>query len=177
MMSAEDVLAVLGQLEAARVQTWLDGGWGVDALLHTQTRQHDDLDLVVARADESRTVTALAALGFDHAREVEPGLPARLVLRDEVDRRVDLHLVVFDEAGNGWQQLSSRAWELYPAEGLRGTGTVAEKAVSCLTAELQLRHHLGYAWDDDDARDMLLLAEKYGLLVPPPFWPIKLDRH
>jgi lincosamide nucleotidyltransferase A/C/D/E len=63
MMGVGDVLAVLEQLEAARVQSWLDGGWGVDALLHTQTRQHDDLDLVIARADESQAVTALAALG------------------------------------------------------------------------------------------------------------------
>src|SRR5262245_13638715 len=159
MMSAEDVLAVLEQLEAASVKNWVDGGWGVDALLGRQTRQHDDLDLVVSRGDESRALKALEALGFGRVREVEPGLPARLVLRDELDRRVDFHLVVFDEGGNGWQQLSHRAWALYPAEGLRGAGTVAGKAVICLTADLQLRHHLGYAWDDSDANDMLLLAE------------------
>ncbi len=89
MMSARDVIAVLEQLEAVGVQTCIDGGWGVDALLRRQTRQHDDLDLVVRRADESRALAALAALGFSDA----PGLPARLVLRDAGDRRVDLHLV------------------------------------------------------------------------------------
>src|SRR5215468_1002191 len=98
MMSAGDVVTVLNQLEAAQVQTWLDGGWGVDALLGRETRPHDDLDLVVARADASMVVTALTVLGFTHASDVEPGLPARLVLRDRADRRVDLHLVVFDGA-------------------------------------------------------------------------------
>jgi lincosamide nucleotidyltransferase A/C/D/E len=177
MMSARDVVAVLEQLEAVGVQTCIDGGWGVDALLRRQTRQHDDLDLVVRRADESRVLTALAALGFSHAREVEPGLPARLVLRDPGDRRVDLHLVLFDEAGNGWQQLSDHAWALYPAAGLCGTGQVKDKVVTCLTADLQLCHHLGYAWDDHDAHDVQLLAERYSVPVPPPLWPIKLDTH
>ena len=36
MMNAGDVLAVLEQLEAAGVPTWLDGGWGVDALLECE---------------------------------------------------------------------------------------------------------------------------------------------
>ncbi len=97
MMSARDVIAVLEQLEAVGVQTCIDGGWGVDALLRRQTRQHDDLDLVVRRADESRALAALAALGFSDA----PGLPARLVLRDAEDRRVDPHLVLFGTATTG----------------------------------------------------------------------------
>jgi hypothetical protein len=88
----------------------------------------------------------------------------------------NLHLVLFDEAGNGWQQLSDHAWDLYPTAGLRGTGEVGGKVVACLTAELQLRHHLGYAWDDNDAHDVQLLAERCGVPVPPPLWRIK-DAH
>ena len=41
------VLAVLDEIEALGVRAWVDGGWGVDALLAEETREHDDLDLVV----------------------------------------------------------------------------------------------------------------------------------
>jgi lincosamide nucleotidyltransferase A/C/D/E len=34
-----------------RACAWLDGAWGVDALLGEKTWDHEDLDLVVARQD------------------------------------------------------------------------------------------------------------------------------
>ena len=43
-MSAADVVEVLDVLEAADVAVFLDGGWGVDALIGAQ-REHDDLDV------------------------------------------------------------------------------------------------------------------------------------
>ena len=76
-------------------------------------------------------------------------------------------MIVFDEHGNGWQQLGDDAWGLYPAEGLRGEGLVRGRTVRCITPELQLRHHLGYSWEDDDRRDMRTLAERFGLALPP----------
>ena len=33
MMTATDVVEVLDRLDAASLEAWLDGGWGVDALL------------------------------------------------------------------------------------------------------------------------------------------------
>ena len=167
MMGAHDVLEVLDRLDAHGVAVWLDGGWGIDALLGDETRPHDDLDLVVDRNDVPRARAALRPLGFERAPEVEPGLPARLVLRDARNRRVDLHVVVFDERGNGWQQLADDAWGGYPADGLRGEGLVRGRRVRCITPELQLRHHLGYSWDEDDHRDMAALAERFGLALPP----------
>lgn len=49
MMTASDVAVVLDRLEDAKIEAWLEGGWGVDALLGKQTRTHDDLDLINAR--------------------------------------------------------------------------------------------------------------------------------
>src|SRR6478672_2893398 len=46
-MSAEDVVAIVTRLQRAGLPVWLDGGWGVDALVRRQTRPHDDLDVVV----------------------------------------------------------------------------------------------------------------------------------
>ena len=166
-MTARDVLEALSALEGAGIEHRLDGGWGVDALLRRQTREHGDVDVVVDRSDAARAEEALALVGFRHAADVEPGLPARLVLRDAHRRQIDLHLVVFDEAGNGWQELSDGAWGLYPARELDGSGTVAGSPVRCITPDLQLRHHLGYPWGEADVHDLSLLAERFGVPLPP----------
>lgn len=122
---AVDVVAVLERLAEQRIVVWIDGGWGVDALLGAQTRPHRDLDLVVGQPHCSGAKTALRALGYLHEPSIEPGLPARLVLRDPDGREVDLHPAVFDARGNGWQPLGAGAWGAYPAEGLRGEGCIA----------------------------------------------------
>ncbi|MGI8926511.1 MAG: nucleotidyltransferase domain-containing protein [Tepidiformaceae bacterium] len=166
-MDAAQLLDVLARLEAAGVRTWLDGGWGVDALLRTQTRDHADADIVIARDDSTRAAEALAADGFAHDASADPGLPARLVLRAADGRSIDLHPIVFDERGNGWQQLSARGWGAYPAAGLEGNGEVGGRAVRCITADLQLRHHLGYDWGETDRADMAHLAARFGVALPP----------
>ena len=64
MMLADDVALVVTALAEAGVAAWLDGGWGVDALLGEQTREHDDLDLVMALADAAAALEALASVGY-----------------------------------------------------------------------------------------------------------------
>ena len=54
MMRAQDVLEIVAYLDAAGVRVWLDGGWGVDALLGEQTRPHKDLDIVVEQGSTNR---------------------------------------------------------------------------------------------------------------------------
>lgn len=169
MMTDDDVLKVLDALEGAGVSVWLDGGWGVDALLARQTRPHDDLDAVIDRRDLVGAKSALARLGFEHAAHVEPGLPARLVLRDRGGRQVDLHPVTFDIGGNGHQDLGDGRSGFYPAEGLAAVGEIGGRPVHCITAELQVRHHLGYEPTDRDRRDMQALARRFGLGMPPPY--------
>jgi lincosamide nucleotidyltransferase A/C/D/E len=167
MLEASDVLAVLDQLDRAGLVVWLDGGWGVDALLGYQSRPHRDLDVVVDRDDAAAAQAALAGMGFRRDEAAVPGLPARLVLVDAAGRQVDLHPVVFDAHGNGWQDLGGNAWGDYPAEGLAGTGQVGDREVRCVTAELQIRHHLGYPLGDGDRHDLALLGERFGVAVPP----------
>jgi lincosamide nucleotidyltransferase A/C/D/E len=166
-MEAAAALAVLERLDGAGVATWVDGGWGIDALVGAQTRPHEDLDLVVAEATLDQARAALEKLGYRHDPTPEPGLPARLVLGDGDGRRVDLHPVVFDERGDGWQPLGDGAWGAYPADGLTATGRIGGREIRCLTPQLQLRHHLGYAPDDDDRHDLRLLADHFGLGLPP----------
>jgi hypothetical protein len=49
MLDATDVLGILDQLDGAGLMVWLDGGWGVDALLGRHSRPHQDLDLAECR--------------------------------------------------------------------------------------------------------------------------------
>jgi hypothetical protein len=46
-MIAHDVLDFYKTMSDVGVDVWIDGGWGVDALLGKQTRQHKDLDIAI----------------------------------------------------------------------------------------------------------------------------------
>jgi lincosamide nucleotidyltransferase A/C/D/E len=171
MLDVTDVLGILDQLDRAGLVVWLDGGWGIDALLGRHSRPHEDLDLVISRDACALAQAVLTPVGFQHDLAAVPGLPARLALVDGDGRRVDLHPVVFDRQGNGWQELGGGAWGEYPAEGLRGVGMVAGRQVRCLTPQLQVRHHLGYPLGTTDRHDLGLLAERFGVAVPPAIQP------
>ena len=166
MTDASDVLSVVAALEEAGLRVWLDGGWGVDALAGEQTRDHDDLDCVIALADASLTRDTLALLGFTVALD---DLPTRFVMRDRSDRRIDFHTVTFDAAGDATQQLQDGTLAPYPSEGFSGSGYVAGVRVACLTAAVQSLHHLGYDPDQKDHHDMALLAERCGIDLPAPY--------
>ena len=163
-MNQNDVLDVLERLDAAALEWWIDGGWGVDALLGEETRPHDDLDLIVRREDLDR----VRALLPEFVRDADDWWPARYVLLDASGRQIDFHPVTFDERGDGWQELPDGTFGRYPAAGLRGTGRIGARAVRCATPELQLAHH-DYATggpDDIDWDDVRVLCERFGLAVP-----------
>jgi lincosamide nucleotidyltransferase A/C/D/E len=50
-VSADDVIEILDAFDRAGATVWLDGGWGVDALLGEERRRHDDLDVAIAQSD------------------------------------------------------------------------------------------------------------------------------
>ena len=50
-MKAEDVIELYETLEKNGISIWLDGGWGIDALLEEQTRLHEDVDIIVQEKD------------------------------------------------------------------------------------------------------------------------------
>jgi lincosamide nucleotidyltransferase A/C/D/E len=175
-MTSDEVVDLLERLDAAGVPVWVDGGWGVDALVGRQTRAHRDLDLALARKDLDHACLALGSDGFHHDDAADPGLPARCVLVDAHGREVDLHPLVFDAAGDGWQQLTADAptpprhgsgWGRYPVEHLRASGIIGGRTVRCLSAELQKQFHDGYSWGASDRHDVALLERECGVAMPP----------
>src|SRR4051812_13639539 len=121
-MATNDVLDVTNVLPRAGIDFWLDGGWGIDALMGAQHRRHEDLDIVVP-----------------------------LVVINQV----------YDAMPNGEDCK-------YPAHDFT-TGRVGETTVGCVSAALQLAHHLGYVPRPHDHDDMARLAERFGLDLPPPY--------
>jgi lincosamide nucleotidyltransferase A/C/D/E len=166
-MEASDVLDVTTALRHARVDFWLDGGWGVDALLCSQQRPHDDLDLVVPLDSIERVCAVLATVGY---RVSEDSLPTRAVLRDQDGRQVDLHPISFDASGTGWQAGAGPNGDdcEYPAQDFT-TGRVGASSLGCLSPKLQLAHHVGYVPRPHDRDDMTRLATRFGLVLPPPY--------
>jgi lincosamide nucleotidyltransferase A/C/D/E len=63
-MTADDVVALYARLTQAGVRVWVDGGWGVDALLGRQTRPHADLDVAVEFKHVPAVRTILVSEGF-----------------------------------------------------------------------------------------------------------------
>ena len=154
---------MIDRLEAAGIDVWVQGGWGVDALARRQTRPHDDLDLAVDVERLDDAVDALAPLGFRHDESAWPGLPARYVLRDGKGRQIDFHPLRFDEHGDGLQDLGDGRFGRHPAAGLSGEGEIGGRNVSCCTVALQRLFHQGYTpLRDQDRHDLTLLAELDG---------------
>ena len=161
-------MAVLDALESDGISVWVDGGWGVDALVREQTRDHDDLDLVVSLVDCDLAMRSLQGLGF---ALYEDERPTRFVLGDDHDRRIDFHTVSFDDIGDGYQVLPDGSAHRYRRTALTGRGRVGNRHVRCLTAEAQIECHLGYEPDEGDRRDMRALAYRFQLGLPPPYRP------
>jgi lincosamide nucleotidyltransferase A/C/D/E len=157
-MSAEEVVALLGLMEG--IDVWLDGGWGVDALIGEQTREHDDLDVVVARSDVPLLIEALGQEGYEVAKGQ---LPTCIVLLDPTGRQVDVHPVEFDASGNGIYAMEEGGTWPYPARGFAGTGRVLDRGARCLTPEVQVLCHAGYELAETDHHDLASLRERFGI--------------
>jgi lincosamide nucleotidyltransferase A/C/D/E len=164
-MTGSEVVRILDCLEQGGVSTWLDGGWGVDALLGEQTRAHGDLDVVVELEQAAEISPRLGRLGY---RLVLDDRPTRFVVEDGEGRHVDFHPIAFDSEGAGRQTGAGPHGgdAIYPADGLAGEGWVAGRRVACLTPELLLRHHTGYEPQEKDRHNVRLLCERFGLPLP-----------
>ena len=163
------MVALVRNLEDHGITLWLVGGWGVDALLGEQTRDHHDVDVLVDVADLERFVERLRALGFeytygwDETRNLSHDswlaireLPSAFVYVHPDGREVDTH-VLGDADGAEPVPL----WDttvVIPRGGLQAIGVVAGKHVRCISAEMQRLAHEGYELPAQHLEDMRRLA-------------------
>jgi lincosamide nucleotidyltransferase A/C/D/E len=163
-MTAQAVLAFLDLMEASSIDVCLDGGWGIDALLGEQTREHRDLDLIIRVEELPRLVAVTRASGY--ARQ-PGGTETNFVLKAISGHEVDVHAIAFDERGFGVFALpDGRKWP-FPPSAFLGRGRVQGKDVRCLSPEAQVQCHAqGYPPDETDLQDMKLLQDRFGVVLP-----------
>lgn len=166
MLSAHDALALCQLLEQHGIRFWVMGGWGVDALLHRETRPHKDLDLLVALGDLLRLWQVLDAHDFTlhHVWEENCWVtgddgegtrwPTAFVAADAQGRELDVHVIDVGPDGAIIQPYS-KPWP-FP-DAITGQGSIAGTAVTCVSLETQLAMHTGYPLPDGHRRDLELL--------------------
>lgn len=163
-MTATRAAAVLGRLEDRGVDVWLEGGWGIDALLGRERREHDDLDVIVPLDDLPALEPALRELGY---RSGFARGPLSFEVVDDEGHQVDVHPVSLRSNGDAdYLMADGRTWT-YPAGSLTGGGEIAGRPVRCLTPDMALVcHSTGYALDEEHEGDVAALCERFGLPVP-----------
>jgi lincosamide nucleotidyltransferase A/C/D/E len=159
-MSAPMVLRILDLLAAANVETWIAGGWGIDALAGSETRRHYDLDLVIdhVREDYPRVADVLSGAGFRvRAEYLYPKVPMpRRYEWIHADGQSVIDVLPVDFQRQPFNLFPSSP-PASPAEFLFATGSIDGRPVPCLGPALQVRLHGGYPPRIKDYKDRELL--------------------
>lgn len=166
-MTARDAIDLYTKLSDLGIEIWIDGGWSVDALLGEQTRPHEDLDIVIQVKDVARLRVFLEARGYQDV-ERDDTSPWNFVLGDAQGHSVDVHVIVFDAAGNGIYGPPERG-EMYPAASLTGVGVVDGHPVRCIASEYLVRFHTGYPLRAHDFHDVAALCQRFGIDYPEEY--------
>ena len=161
-MTAEDAVEIIKLLEENGIEVYIDGGWGVDALLGGQTRKHDDLDIAIPHKYVPLLRELLEARGYmdvprDDTRE------CNFVLGDDKGHLVDVHSYTFDENGNNIYGVA------YEPSHFTGTGMINGYPVKCPPPSVMVEFHTGYDVDENDYRDTKALCERFDIPMPKDY--------
>jgi lincosamide nucleotidyltransferase A/C/D/E len=132
-MHAADVIDLNTYLNDLGIEVWLDGGWGVDALLGEQTRSHSDVDIVIQQKDVTKLREALEMQGYKDVPR-DDTRAWNFVLGDEGGHLVDVHVITFDFEGNGLYGPPEKG-DMYPVGSLTGIGVINGCTVKCISVE------------------------------------------
>jgi lincosamide nucleotidyltransferase A/C/D/E len=170
-MTSSDVVDLYSSLEILGVEIWIDGGWGVDALLGKQSRPHQDLDIAIEQKDLPILRESLRKRGYKDTK-TDQARDWNFVLGDEYGREIDVHVIVFDSRRNGIYGPKENG-RMYPAASLTGAGLIEGRTVRCISPEWVVKFHSGYALKDKDFQDVSALCRKFGLGLPPEYARLK----
>ncbi|MDD2285483.1 MAG: aminoglycoside nucleotidyltransferase [Eubacteriales bacterium] len=160
MVTKTDAVEIITYAEENEISIWIDGGWGVDALIGEETRVHNDIDLFVEESNSKKFIKILRGKGFIEITEAYT-TKSHTVWRDTKGRIIDLHIFKFNRQG-----YIVFEGEEYPPDVFSGIGKIGNKVVKCIDAENQVLFHLGYEHDENDVHDVKLLCERFNIPVP-----------
>ena len=173
MVSAEDVIQLYQYFLTNGFQVWLNGGWGIDALLGEQTRPHKDLDMFALVDDVNRLCELLSCVGYslkelwsENRWDVDANgvkTMTGFVLHDPAGRELDVHALRLNEQGIGIPAWEANDGFILTTQDLAGIGVVAGCEVPCITAEKQVLCHTGYVLPEYQIHDLQLLHDTFGV--------------
>ncbi|OGE35276.1 tRNA nucleotidyltransferase [Candidatus Daviesbacteria bacterium RIFCSPLOWO2_02_FULL_40_8] len=166
-MTTTDVIELYKLFQENGITVWIDGGWGVDALLEKQTRPHKDLDVAIQEKDLPKFRELLEARNYKDIK-LEEARPHNFVLADYKEHEIDVHVLVLDEKGNGVYGPPEDG-QIYPASSLAGEGRIDGIEVNCISAEDMVKFHSGYELNEKDYKDISALCEKFGIPLPEEY--------
>ncbi|HET9660369.1 MAG TPA: hypothetical protein VFP05_08555 [Thermomicrobiales bacterium] len=158
-ITQQDAIDLLDRFEAAGLEVYVDGGWGVDALLGRQTRPHLDLDITLPAASGTDVRELLTEMEFEQI-PTDDTWEHNWVMQDPSLRRVDIHTYALDETGRNIGGVA------YEARHLTGQGSIGHRAVRCVPVDAMIEFHLGYEQDEEDFADVLALCEAFDRPLP-----------
>lgn len=161
-MSGQDVTELLQLFQKHGIEVYIDGGWGVDALLEEQTRTHADLDIATPHKFVPKIREILEAKGYKDIPRPDTR-DFNFVLGDDNGHEVDVHSYTFDDQGNNIFGVA------YKPEHLTGTGTINGYFVKCIPAPVMVEFHSGYELDKNDYHDVKALCERFNITLPSEY--------
>ena len=153
-MTSNDVLTLYNELENLGITIWVDGGWGVDALIGNQTRDHDDLDIAIKRNDNEKLKEYFESNSY--IDEDRPDSSDWNYVKRNGSKVIDVHVCDFDDVGNNIYGIK------YPIDSLNGTGVINNKNVRCISPEWMFKFKTSYTPKEKDIKDIEALSLKFG---------------
>ena len=123
MVNITDVKQILQFAIDAEIKVFLDGGWGVDALLGYQSRAHNDIDIFVEKNDYQNFIEIMKANGF-YEIKMEYTTLNHTVWEDLKNRIIDLHCFEYTDEGEILYD-----GDCFPVETFSGKGRIEEITV------------------------------------------------
>jgi lincosamide nucleotidyltransferase A/C/D/E len=158
-MKSEDILEIYNLLEHNGIEIVIDGGWGIDALLGSETRLHKDLDIAVQHKDVSKLREILSRKGYKNIEKPDTK-DFNFVVGDNKGREIDIHSYTFDENGNNIYGIA------YPLASLTGKGVINGQKVRCIALEWVIKFHENYDPEEKDFNDVKALMNKFNIAPP-----------
>jgi lincosamide nucleotidyltransferase A/C/D/E len=173
-MTSADVVDFLNEIENLGIEAWINGGWGVDALLEEQTRNHTDLDIFIHEKDVIKLRGLLEGKGYKEIK-LEIVRPHNFVLGDKAGREIDVHVITFDNDGNFIYGPVENG-DIYPPATFSGIGVIDGRTIKCISPEWVVKWHTGYKPKEKDFKDVSALCRKFGIEMPEGYKRFNKER-
>ncbi len=164
LMSARDLIQLLDWLEENHIESWQDGGWGVDAL-------RGELSPRARRRRPYRDGGRRAYAHQDAGRARIPDWWMAIPARTSCSSMISGGRSTYTRSPSVRQVTASTGRPVVKTGSIRPSASPALAACligqsRSLTAQAQVLCHSGYEFDDVDCRDLRALRDRFG--VQPP---------